>query len=69
MPECQQCGKKTLATIRSLYGNVRLCPACSEAERKRPIYEKATAAAEAQPRDPSVPGLAGPGKDGVNFYR
>lgn len=69
MPECQQCSKKTLATIRSLYANIRLCPECSEAERKRPIYQKAEAGAEAQPRDPNLPGLAGPGKDGINFYR
>lgn len=69
MPQCHQCGKQTLATIRSLYGNQRLCPACSEAERKRPIYRKVAAAGGPEPRDPSLPGLAGPGKDGINFYR
>jgi len=66
MPQCQRCGKKTLATIRSLSGNERLCPACSEVERDRPVSRKR---GRVKPPDPTVVGVAGAGKDGVNFYR
>ena len=69
MPQCQQCGKQSWATVRSLFGNVRLCPACSEAERKQPICPRPANDSASDAVDRTTPGLAGPGKDGVNFYR
>lgn len=69
MPQCQRCGKRSWATVRSLFGDVRLCPACSEAERKQLICPRPAKVVDSDTADRTAPGLAGPGKDGINFYR
>lgn len=70
MPRCDKCGKETSVTIRSIFNADRLCPGCKEKERKRPIYEKGPPAGmEGAGPQHNLPGIAGPGKDGINFYR
>lgn len=70
MAHCSACGRETNVTIRSMVNGEPLCPQCSDKERKRPIYEKGQRVVqEAAPTKHGLPSLAGPGKDGVNFYR
>jgi len=47
-----------------------LCPDCSEKEKKRPIYDTNNhVEPEGLPPRHGLPNIAGPGKDGINFYR
>ena len=66
MVKCAQCGRDSEATRKSLFSDKRLCPECSQAERQRPIYVRMTVVNK---EDDTVIGVAGAGKDGVNFYR
>lgn len=66
MVKCAQCGRDSETTRRSLFSDKRLCPQCSQAERKRPLYVRVTVVGK---EDDTVIGLAGAGKDGINFYR
>ncbi len=66
MALCAQCGRESAETRKSLFSSRRLCPDCSQAERKRPIYVRVTVVGK---EDDTVIGLAGAGKDGINFYR
>jgi hypothetical protein len=51
---------------KSLFSAKRICLECRLAERRRPIYVRMTVVGK---EDQTVVGLAGAGKDGVNFYR
>lgn len=70
MPRCHDCGKDTHVSVRSVLTGDPLCPACSEKEKKRPIYDTNNhVEPEGLPPRHGLPNLAGPGKDGINFYR
>lgn len=70
MSKCHDCERKTNVTMRSMINGEPLCPECFDKERERPIYARGTrAVAEAVPTKHGLPSLAGPGKDGINFYR
>jgi hypothetical protein len=70
MQRCHECGKETNVSVRSVISGQRLCPECSEKEKKRPIYQKNNGVEpEGLPPRHGLPNIAGPGKDGINFYR
>jgi hypothetical protein len=66
MEKCAECGRECSILRKSLFSSQRLCLECHQAERKRPIYVRMTVVGK---EDQTVVGLAGAGKDGVNFYR
>ena len=66
MDKCAECGRESSVLRKSLFSNKRICLECRLAERKRPIYVRMTVVGK---EDDTVVGVAGGGKDGVNFYR
>ena len=66
MEKCAECGRESAEMHKSLFSSRQLCPECSESERKRPIYVRMTVGNK---DDDTVIGVAGAGKDGINFYR
>jgi len=66
MGKCAECGRESSVLRKSLFSTKPLCLECRLAERKRPIYVRMTVVGK---EDETVIGLAGAGKDGINFYR
>ncbi|MBI4466475.1 MAG: hypothetical protein HY656_03485 [Acidobacteria bacterium] len=70
MLHCDRCGKPTPVTHSSPLNRDQLCEACLEEERKNFCFNDADGdEGELSERDETVVGAAGPGKDGINFYR
>jgi hypothetical protein len=68
MLRCDKCGNETRLLLRSGQETALLCAACYEQERKQPAEEPELAGAAAD-RGCGLPGICGPGKDGINFHR
>jgi hypothetical protein len=66
MEKCAECARESSILRKSLFSSKRLCLECQQAERRRPIYVRMTVVGK---EDDTVVGVAGAGKDGINFYR